>query len=63
VDKYYVVVSDETTTYHDTMSKSDWDKWLGAMNVEMQYMYDNQDWRLVVTPKIPKWLEVSEISS
>jgi hypothetical protein len=23
VDKYYIVVSDETTIYHDTMSKSD----------------------------------------
>ncbi|KAM0057024.1 hypothetical protein Hdeb2414_s0005g00153401 [Helianthus debilis subsp. tardiflorus] len=32
------------------MSKSDCDKWLEAMNVEMQSMYDNQVWELVVPP-------------
>ena len=50
MDGCYVVDSDEPTTYHDAMSKSDCDKWLEAMNVEMQSMYDNQVWELVVPP-------------
>ena len=50
MDECYVVVSDEPTTYHDAMSKSDCDKCLEAMNVEMQSMYDNQVWELVVAP-------------
>jgi hypothetical protein len=45
-----MVGPDEPTTYHDAMSKSDSDKWLEAMNAEMQSMYDNQVWELVVEP-------------
>ena len=54
MDGCYVVDSGEPTTYHDAISQSDCDKWLEAMNVEMQSMYDNQVWELVVPPLIPK---------
>ena len=50
MDGCYVVDSDEPTTYKDAMSNSDCDKWLEAMNVEMQSMYDNQVWELVDLP-------------
>ena len=50
IDECYFVGPDEPTTYHDAMSKSDSDKWLEAMNAEMQSMYDNQVWELVVEP-------------
>ncbi|KAD5802565.1 hypothetical protein E3N88_13925 [Mikania micrantha] len=50
MDGCYVVDSDEPTTYRDAMSNPDCDKWLEAMNVEMQSMYDNQVWELVVPP-------------
>ncbi|KAK1424234.1 hypothetical protein QVD17_19555 [Tagetes erecta] len=50
MDGCYVVDSDEPITYHDAMSRSDCDKWLEAMNVEMQSMHDNQVWDLVVQP-------------
>ncbi|KAD2805330.1 hypothetical protein E3N88_38707 [Mikania micrantha] len=50
MDGCYVVDSNEPTTYRDAMSKTDFDKWQEAMNVEMQSMYDNQVWELVTPP-------------
>ena len=50
MDGCYVVDSDEPTTYRDAMSNPDCDKWLEAMNVEMQSMYDNQVWEPVEPP-------------
>ncbi|KAK1426395.1 hypothetical protein QVD17_15066 [Tagetes erecta] len=47
---FYVVDSDEPTTYRDAIAQSDCDKWLEAMNVEMQSMHDNQAWDLVEPP-------------
>ena len=37
----------ELNTYQEAMSAPDSDKWLSAMNSEMQSIYDNQVWNLV----------------
>ena len=49
-DECYVVDSDEPINYQNAMSDSESDKWLEAMNAEMQSMYENQVWDLVDLP-------------
>ncbi|KAK9140604.1 hypothetical protein Scep_010285 [Stephania cephalantha] len=41
----------EPTTYYEVVSSPEANKWLSAMNSEMQSMYDNQVWNLVDLPK------------
>nr|GEW84963.1 hypothetical protein [Tanacetum cinerariifolium] len=41
---------DELANYKATLSDPEFEKWLVAMNVEMQSTYDNKVWRLVVLP-------------
>nr|GEW15659.1 hypothetical protein [Tanacetum cinerariifolium] len=40
----------ETDNYKATLSDLEFEKWLVAINAEMQSMYDNKVWRLVVLP-------------
>ncbi|GJR58698.1 retrotransposon protein, putative, ty1-copia subclass [Tanacetum coccineum] len=41
---------DETANYKAALSDPEYDKWLNAMNVEMQSMKDNEVWELVDLP-------------
>jgi hypothetical protein len=49
-DECFMMDSDEPTNYQCAMSDSESNKWLEAMNTEMQSMYDNQVWDLVDLP-------------
>nr|GEV83996.1 hypothetical protein [Tanacetum cinerariifolium] len=40
----------ELANYKETLSDPEFEKWLVVMNAEMQSMYDNKVWRLVVLP-------------
>ena len=51
VDQY------EPTTYREAVESPDSDRWLGAMQSEMQSMYDNQVWTLVDLPQGVKVIE------
>ena len=42
---------DDPLTYADAMDDSDKDKWLEAMNQEMESMYSNSVWELVDPPE------------
>nr|GEW89305.1 hypothetical protein [Tanacetum cinerariifolium] len=46
--------------YKAALSVSEFDKWLVAMNAEMQSMYDNKVWRLVVLPPNENLLRIRE---
>ncbi|MCR2847927.1 hypothetical protein KN825_15195, partial [Weizmannia coagulans] len=46
-----LVDQNEPTTYQEAMSDPDSEKWLDAMNSEMQSMYDNQVWTLIDAPE------------
>jgi hypothetical protein len=53
--------NDEIATYKEAMMGSDSDKWLGAMESEIQSMHDNQVWNLIdpidgVRPIDCKWI-------
>ena len=41
---------DEPSNYREAMSGSESDKWLDAMNMEIQSMKDNQVWDLIDPP-------------
>ena len=47
----------EPTTYRKAIECPNSDKWLGAMESEMQSMYDNQVWTLVDPPKGAKIID------
>ena len=47
----------EPTTYWEAIECPNSDKWLGAMESEMQSMYDNQVWTLVDPPEGAKIIE------
>ncbi|KAD4179844.1 hypothetical protein E3N88_28435 [Mikania micrantha] len=49
-DDIYLVDQSEPTNYKSATSDIESDKWLKAMDVEMQSMYDNQVWDLVDLP-------------
>lgn len=56
-------ISDDPTTYEEVLRRSDCDKWLDAMNAEMDSIYKNNVWTLVdKPPKVNvvsnKWLFV-----
>ena len=42
---------DDPTPYNDTMKDIDKDKWLEAMNLEMESMYSNSVWEVVDPPE------------
>ena len=46
-----VIENDEPTSYQEAMSTPDSDKWLGAMESEIQSMDDNQVWNLIDPPE------------
>ena len=48
---------DEPTTYREAIEDPNSAKWLGAMEAEMQSMYDNQVWTSVDPPKGAKIIE------
>ena len=54
-----LVDQDEPTTYHEAMMSPNSEKWLQAMESEMQSMYDNQVWNLVDPPEGAKSLVVN----
>ncbi|KAI3735245.1 hypothetical protein L6452_14737 [Arctium lappa] len=43
-------MDDEPTSYQDSMASTDSKKWLEAMRIEMDSMYENQDWNLIDPP-------------
>ncbi|KAI3710140.1 hypothetical protein L2E82_39914 [Cichorium intybus] len=49
-EECYTIDSDEPINYQSAMSDPKSDKWLEAMNTEMQSMHDNQVWDLVNLP-------------
>ncbi|KAI3708868.1 hypothetical protein L2E82_38397 [Cichorium intybus] len=49
-EECYTIDSDEPVNYQSAMSDPESDKWLEAMNTEMQSMHDNQVWDLVNLP-------------
>ncbi|KAI3723657.1 hypothetical protein L2E82_35412 [Cichorium intybus] len=49
-EECYTIDSDEPVNYQSAMSDPEFDKWLEAMNTEMQSMHDNQVWDLVNLP-------------
>ena len=42
-----IVDQNEPTSYQEAIHSPDSEKWLEAMNSEMQFMYDNQVWTLI----------------
>ena len=53
--------TEDPLTYAEAMDRSDSDKWLEAMRSEIESMYDNMDWNLVVPldgvkPIVNKWV-------
>ena len=46
-----LVDQNEPTTYQEAIENQEYKKWLGAMDSEMQSMYDNQVWTLVDLPE------------
>ena len=52
-----LVDQDEPTTYREAIEDPNSAKWLGAMEAEMQSMYDNQVWTLVDPPEGAKIIE------
>ena len=50
-DEMLIIENDEPTSYQEVLSSIDKQKWLDAMNSEMDSMYDNQVWNLVDLPK------------
>ena len=49
-DECFLMSSDEPINYWAAVSNSESDKWVEAMNAEMQSMYENQVWDLVNLP-------------
>ncbi|KAJ0522562.1 putative RNA-directed DNA polymerase [Helianthus annuus] len=50
-DRYVLIIDqEEPSTYKAAISGNESEKWLEAMGVEMQSMYDNQVWDLVELP-------------
>ena len=52
-----LVDQDEPATYREAVESLNSVKWLGAIEAEMQSMYDNQVWTLVDTPEGAKIIE------
>ena len=52
-----LVDQDEPTTYREAVASPNSANWLGAMEAEMQSMYDNQVWTLVDAPEGAKIIE------
>ena len=52
-----LVDQDEPTTYCEAIESPNSAKWLGAMEVKMQSMYENQVWTLVDPPEGAKIIE------
>ena len=52
-----LVDQDEPTTYREAIEDPNSAKWLGAMEAEMQSMYNNQVWTLVDPPEGAKIIE------
>nr|GEW70864.1 retrotransposon protein, putative, Ty1-copia subclass [Tanacetum cinerariifolium] len=50
VEEYSLGDLNEPANYKAALSNPEFEKWLVAMNAEMQSMYDNKFWRLVVLP-------------
>nr|GEX24056.1 hypothetical protein [Tanacetum cinerariifolium] len=50
VEEYSLGDLKEPANYKAALSDPEFEKWLVAMNAEMQSMYDNKAWRLVVLP-------------
>nr|GEV21057.1 retrotransposon protein, putative, Ty1-copia subclass [Tanacetum cinerariifolium] len=50
VEEHSLVDLNEPANYKAALSDPEFKKWLVAMNAEMQSMYDNKVWRLVVLP-------------
>ncbi len=50
-DEIRILEDDEPTTYQEVLASVDKDKWLDAMNQEMESMYQNQVWNLVDPPE------------
>nr|GEX17597.1 putative retrotransposon protein [Tanacetum cinerariifolium] len=53
----------EPANYKAALSNLEFEKWLVAMNAEMQSMYDNKVWRLVVLPPNAKVVKRNHIPS
>nr|GEU60717.1 hypothetical protein [Tanacetum cinerariifolium] len=51
----------EPANYKAALSDPEFEKWLLAMNAEMQSMYDNKVWRLVVLPPNAKVVKIKWI--
>ncbi|KAI3729556.1 hypothetical protein L6452_18217 [Arctium lappa] len=56
-----MLMDDEPTSYQDAMASTDFEKWLDAMRIEMDSMYENQVWNLTdppneVRPIACKWV-------
>ena len=45
------VYQSEPITYQEAMDSPDSEKWLEAMKLELQSMYDNQVWTLIDPPE------------
>nr|GEY22859.1 hypothetical protein [Tanacetum cinerariifolium] len=50
VEEHILRDLNEPANYKAALSNPEFEKWLVAMNAEMQSMYDNKGWRLVVLP-------------
>ena len=53
----------ERTTYQEIIKNQESKKWLGATDLEMQSMYDNQVWTLVDLPEGGKTIVASGFSN
>ena len=49
-DDVFIINNDEPTTYNEVLLDKDSEKWLQAMNSEMDSMYENEVWTLVDPP-------------
>ncbi|KAI3729037.1 hypothetical protein L6452_17683 [Arctium lappa] len=45
-----MLMDDESTSYQDAMASTNSEKWLDAMRIEMDSMYENQVWNLIDPP-------------
>ena len=57
-----LVDQDQPTTYSEAIEDLNSAKWLGAIEAEMQSMYDNQVWTLVDNRKVLRSLNASGFS-
>ena len=46
----FIIYNDEPTTYNEVLLNKDSEKWLQAMNSEMDSIYENEVWTLVDPP-------------